>query len=95
MSKEQIEEMARKTCRNYQQDGNCASDYEPCDLECVYGYCAERIYCAGYRKQSEGEWKRHKENCLHNVCSVCEHPHCREDNFCPNCGAKMKGGAEQ
>lgn len=54
MSREkQIEEMARKMCRNYQQDGNCASDYEPCNLECVYGYCAERIYCAGYRKQSE------------------------------------------
>lgn len=49
----QIEEMARKMCRNYKQDGNCASDDEPCALECVYGYCAERIYCAGYRKASE------------------------------------------
>ena len=54
MSKEkQIEEMARKMCRNYESNGNCASDDDPCGLECVYGYCAERIYCAGYRKQ---EW---------------------------------------
>lgn len=36
-----------------------------------------------------GKWNRYKENCLHNNCSVCGYGHCREDNFCPNCGAKM------
>ena len=45
----------------------------------------------GYRKQSEGEWIRHKEDCLYNKCSVCEYEHCRENNFCPNCGARMHG----
>ena len=49
----QIEEMARKMCRNYQQNGSCAADDDTCQLECIYGYCAESIYCAGYRKQ---EW---------------------------------------
>ena len=55
---------------------------------------ANILYNAEYRKQSEGEWIRHKEDCLYNKCSICSYEHCREDNFCPNCGAKMKGGAE-
>lgn len=38
-----------------------------------------------------GEWIRHKENCLYNKCSICSYEHCREDNYCPNCGAKMDG----
>ena len=55
----------------------------------------------GYRKQSEGEWKDRK-------CSVCGskvpikddgegfrwHISDYKSKFCPNCGAKMKGGAE-
>ena len=41
-----------------------------------------------------GEWIRHKENCLYNKCSICEKEHCREDNYCPNCGAKMDGGTK-
>lgn len=55
---------------------------------------AETVIKAGYCKRSEGKWIRHKEYCLYNKCSVCEHGHCREDNYCPNCGAKLKGGAE-
>ena len=60
------------------------------------------LYKAGYRKQSEGEWVKvlnHKE------CSRCGYNapykksragyHLRDlSNFCPNCGAKMKGGVE-
>ena len=93
MNKEkQIEEMARKMCRNYKQDGNCASDDEPCGLECIYGYCAERIYCAGYRKQSEGEWISLEPEIGLFACSLCDHRILRaECNYCPNCGAKMKG----
>lgn len=52
-SEKQIEEMAKAMCRNAMPNGNCATDDEPCALECVYGYCAERLYCKGYRKQ---EW---------------------------------------
>ena len=64
---------------------------------------ANEIYNAGYRKQSEGEWTRvevngknygqvyyqHKE-CRVNETQLFTNPH----HFCPNCGAKMKGGAE-
>jgi hypothetical protein len=44
-------------------------------------------------KQNEGEW-------LDNLyCSVCGYyydtgEYSNSRNFCPNCGAKMKGGAE-
>lgn len=61
------------------------------------------LYDAGYRKQSEGEWvdQYHGEyaNQLYK-CSVCGgKAHNDEDRwfltpFCPNCGARMGGGAE-
>ena len=53
MSNKQIEEMAKAMCINGMPNGNCVLDDDPCSLECVYGYCAERLYNAGYRKQ---EW---------------------------------------
>ena len=37
-----------------------------------------------------GHWIRYKENCCYNKCSICEYAYCRESNYCPNCGAKMK-----
>jgi hypothetical protein len=56
------------------------------------------IYNAGYRKQSEGEWKLHKDGS--GTCSEChfiqkdiwDYDHYQ--HFCGHCGAKMKGGAE-
>lgn len=42
-----------------------------------------------------GEWVRHKENCLYNKCSICSYEHCREDKYCPNCGAKMDGDRKE
>ena len=65
---------------------------------------AEHPCTAGYRKQSEGEWTRFEVNsskgygqiyyqhkdCEKNATQLFPSPYC----FCPNCGAKMKGGAE-
>ena len=60
---------------------------------------ARRLVEDGYRKQSEGEWieqPRPYEDEI--VCSVCGANFNTIDNctekfdFCPNCGAKMKGG---
>ena len=60
---------------------------------------------AGYRKQSEGVWTLALATYGKCMCSNCksEAPIKRADDgcleyikskYCPNCGAKMKGGAE-
>ena len=101
MSKEQIEEMAKAMCGNGMSNGNCVMDDEPCNLECVYGCCAERLHAKGYRKQSEGEWTSNNGKTLYK-CSVCNQT-CPYDaqgddisywtcKYCPNCGARMSGG---
>lgn len=56
---------------------------------------AEILYNEGYRRQIEGEWiwkSNGYMNALH--CSLCNKTAELHHNFCPNCGAKMKGGAE-
>ena len=103
MSKEkQIEEMALELCRprnivkmiHHRTCGNC--DTSSCD---IYELCVD-LYNAGYRKQSEGEWKWISDDDC--ICSVCGKVFYSADNadagtslwkYCPNCGAKMKGGA--
>jgi hypothetical protein len=94
MSKEkQIEDMAEimrhsceKECRR--------NKYGEFDCE----YCeAELLYTAGYRKQSEGEWIELKrfyasgKNLIHYQCNLCGVYLAKQANFCPHCGAKMKG----
>ena len=64
---------------------------------------ATALYNAGYRKQSEGEWvdQYHGEyaNQLYK-CSVCGETAYGDgyrwflSQYCPNCGARMGGGAE-
>lgn len=57
---------------------------------------ATALYTEGYRKQSEGEWRIDQHG--NGWCSVCNHCGFLEEedstDYCPNCGAKMKGGAE-
>lgn len=102
--KEQIEEMAKeKYIREMERIGSKL----PCDREdcskclamnrrCKDYLYAERLYNAGYRKQKVGEWLPTCDN--HPLvnkykCSCCGEENMR-GNFCPNCGASMKGGAE-
>ena len=53
---------------------------------------AERLYEAGYHKQSEGEWIDVEDTLLYRYkCSLCgEIKLGKMTNYCPNCGAKMK-----
>jgi hypothetical protein len=49
-------------------------------------------------KQSEGEWIKEEpwdvRGCVTWRCSVCKKTFRDTSKYCPNCGAKMKGGAE-
>ena len=92
MSKEQIEEMAKVI------EKRCDRDCIPSCDECI----AQTLYNAGYRKQKEGEWETVGDDDEELIfrCSCCSEEYsCELDmqlfaKFCPNCGAKMKGGAE-
>lgn len=59
---------------------------------------ARELYDAGYSKQSEGEWiKDEKSKFEHRYyCSVCNfYLIGAPTKHCEDCGAKMKGGAEE
>lgn len=102
----QIEEIAKDLCPLYEKYKSCKTcdavlgvGEEPCVYKCM----AELITTKGYRKQSEGEWLVSKtEQAWNNAeypiernCSVCGMRRNIETqyawNYCPNCGAKMKG----
>lgn len=105
MSKEKQLEIIADICPFYKEYGSCERcnaeldiGDQPCDYECI----AITIFNFGYRKQSKGEW----EELMHfnfeggysgstYRCSNCQYDDCYEETaYCPNCGAKMKGGAE-
>ena len=39
-----------------------------------------------YEEDSDGD--------ISSICSECRHKYRFDNNFCPNCGAKMDGGAD-
>ena len=75
----------------------CSPNGRDCE-ECETDRLVNAIYNAGYRKQSEGEWEivKGSNGKEKMVCTNCRH---QQDlastfTFCPNCGARMGGGAE-
>lgn len=94
----QIEEMAndlRKSEHWYFDDTDC-------DFELDRKKTAKNLYNAGYRKQSEGEWVYNTDDFTPKQrCTACgynkpiaagEGVIQEPKHFCPNCGARMKGG---
>ena len=101
MSKEkQIEEMAKILCGMKNGCDGCMWE----KVHCYERNDAEEIYTAGYRKQIVGEWAitggerawNNAEYPIERTCSVCGLRRNIETqvawNFCPICGANMKGG---
>lgn len=86
MSREkQIEEMACEKCLHHFA---CLinSEYVPTP-------CPAYEDKAGFRKQSEGEWGFDGRSWTCSECGEYATKGIKTD-FCPKCGAQMKGGAE-
>ena len=90
ISKEQLEREKR--------EGIMSADLQECftefnsngEIYVDFDVTAEKMVAKGYRKQSEGEWKN---GVTGYICSVCGNQEATNRySFCPNCGAKMKGG---
>lgn len=92
-TEKQIEEMAKILCGMKNGCDGCMWDKVYCN-ERNY---AEEIYNAGYRKQSEGEWKvTNKNGCWYYDCPFCDDGYAQKaklppSNYCSNCGARMRG----
>lgn len=95
---QKILQMAKDICRHQNVCNDVCKPISACD---ALRY-AERAVEAGYVKQSEGEWivKRFNSKREFITCSTCnsvidciyQNVDEREFDFCPYCGAKMKGG---
>lgn len=84
----QIEEMAKTLCGEKEND--CRKCYS-CGGICEFWMESSVLYNAGYRKQSEGEWVKRGNEKTCSLCKFIYYSNNDEWNFCPNCGARMKG----
>jgi hypothetical protein len=99
IDQKQVVQMARDICCKRDKPQNCKDCNE---MWCKAHLHAFRAYKAGYRKQEEGEWEKSEIPGEEYVCSVCGgacwyydvEGYVAKSRFCPNCGARMKGGAE-
>ena len=90
MSEEkEIEAMAIEIGCDYCRETRCKN----CSFtdKCPWLESAERLYTADYRKQSEGIYIADTRYRTLGNCSECGGDVTFLNNFCPNCGARMKG----
>ena len=77
---------------------NCVSQDPAIMMESSKHYVTTAIWLvnAGYRKERQGEWKYNRNSAPYEklyYCSLCAHGESDDgmDNYCPHCGARMKG----
>ena len=90
----QIEKLSKELAVAQNSTCNLSICCEKCDYKhiCHYVSVAKIVVSKGYRKQSEGEWKKVSDKYPRYACTACNHLfNNKEYKFCPNCGAKMKG----
>lgn len=93
----QIEEIAEILDKTHCGATECEEcKFKDSQMPCFRMYEAEALYTAGYLKQIEGEWHWIADDSP--MCNICGKVFDTNDdadaglwNFCPNCGAKMKG----
>lgn len=53
-------------------------------------------YCCDFEpERPHGEWNVRHDTMYHFECPFCKYLHQYKDNFCPLCGADMRGGDEK
>ena len=74
----------------------CHKDYlDDAKLWTDYDTMAQKLISRGYRRQREGKWIWKSNGYMKYLhCSCCGRQQEWKTLYCPNCGAKMKGGAE-
>lgn len=96
---EQVEEMAaliNKPCVEILNEAGVTVRDCPLPIDCAE-CTARNLYKAGYRKVARGEWitpwvmKPYGKAYGTPYCSVCKQMDERKGNFCPFCGADMRG----
>lgn len=67
---------------------NCALTAVKCDLDKIPAAQPERLT----QERKKGQWVGHKDYPgLAYLCSECDHFTTVKSNYCPNCGADMRG----
>ena len=79
------------TCDYYGQYGSC-----PCSDECEH-YISEQEVENIIRRSKKGQWEYCKHAGISDVwkCDQCGAWMFGKTNYCPNCGARMKGGDDE
>lgn len=84
-------------CIQYQDTPKCARNNEGTCANCPLVLPTENVLEA-FRlaldalSEPKGKWLPTPDDFAEFKCSVCDKPNFWEDNYCPNCGARMEGG---
>jgi hypothetical protein len=105
--KELIEEIVKIICPYRADDGKCTCNQHQfgvrkCADPCAHRDIAEQVVDAGYAPVAHGEWKfiDHDETGYEVECTHCGTHYtfpskAHLTKHCPECGAKMDGGAHE